>query len=179
MPTEMQEKPRTKKVVLTELQLEILYKISEMKEVNLERIARELNVPKSTVHYNFKKMEEMGVIKGIVLDVDSNLLGLDITAITFVRTRYAGESGGEIGKKLAEIPGVFAVYYLLGDIDFIVISKAVNREDLKRIIGSIARVEGVERTSTQYVLNTIKEEKDIITCYPFEFAKSLFISEKV
>jgi len=168
---------RKKKVTLTNLQLKILYKISEHGEVNLERISKELGVPKSTVYYNFKKLEEMGLIKKTVLDLDESALGLEITAISFVRTAYAGASGGKIGEEISKIPGVMCVYYVLGDIDFIVISKAANREDLKRIINSMASIKGVERTSTHYVLNVVKEEKDIIACYPQEVAEVLFCEE--
>jgi len=163
-----------RRVQLSDLQIEILYKISTSKELNLEKVSKELDVPKSTVYYNFKKLEDEGVIRGVNLDIDQNLLGVDITAITFVRTKYVGASGDSIGVKLANIPGVIAVYYMLGDIDFIVISKAMNREDLKRIIDSIAEIEGVERTSTQYVLNVIKEEPDFFANYPIEVAKKLF-----
>lgn len=165
------------RVKLSQLQLDILYKISEMKEVNLEKISRELGVPKSTVHYNYKKMEEDGLIKGVTLNIDESLLGIDITAVTLVRTKYVGAYGNDIGEQLAKIPGVFAVYYVLGDVDFIVISKALNREDLRRIIDSMAKVPGVERTSTHYVLNLIKEEKDFFTNYPIEFAKRLFMKD--
>ncbi len=166
-----------KKVTLTPLQLNILYMVSALKEVNLEQISKELKIPKSTVYYNYRKLEEEGLIKGVNLEIDQSMLGLDITAITFVRTKYAGASGEDTGKKIAGIPGVIAVYYVLGDIDFIVISKAINREDLKRIIDSIAKIEEVERTSTQYVLNLIKEERDIMACYPSEVARILFGSE--
>ncbi|AGK60469.1 Transcriptional regulator [Archaeoglobus sulfaticallidus PM70-1] len=169
-----------KKVDLTPLQLKILYKISEHGEVNMEVISKELGVPKSTVYYNYKKLEDSGLIRKIMVDLNDELLGLDITAISFVRGKYAGATGKEIGEKISAIPGVVAVYYILGDIDYIVISKALNREDLKRIIDSIANIEGVERTSTQYVLNVIKEERDLLKCYPFEVSEVLFSkSERV
>jgi len=167
-----------RKIMLTELQLDILYKILEIKDVNLERISKELGVPKSTIHYNFKKLEENDLIKGVALDIDEELLGLDITAISLVRTKYVGGTGNQIGEELAKIPGVIAVYYVLGDVDFIVISKALNREDLKRIINSISKVEGVERSSTHYVLNIIKEEKNLFANYPIEVAKLFFGQEK-
>ncbi len=162
------------KITLTDLQLDILYKISEHKEVNLERISKELGISKSTIHYNYKKLEEVGLIKGFVPILDESLIGLEITAITFVRTKYVGGSGRELGDELAKIPGVLSVYYVLGDIDFIVVSKALNREDLKRIIDSMSKIDGVERTSTQYVLTIIKEEKDLFSCYPSEIARFLF-----
>jgi DNA-binding Lrp family transcriptional regulator len=163
-----------KRITLTPLQLDILYKISAMKEVNLEQISKELKIPKSTVYYNYRKLEEEGLIKGVNLEIDQSMLGVDITAITFVRTKYAGASGSETGAKMAKIPGVISVYYVLGDIDFIVVSKAINREDLKRIIDAIAKIEEVERTSTQYVLNVIKEERDFLANYPAEVARVLF-----
>jgi DNA-binding Lrp family transcriptional regulator len=165
------------KISLSNLQLDIIYKISEHKEVNLERISKELGISKSTIHYNYKKLEEMGLIQGFVPLINEGLLGLDITAITFVRTKYVGGSGKELGDELAKIPGVVAVYYVLGDIDFIVISKALNREDLKRIIDAMSKIDGVERTSTQYVLTTIKEEKDLFSCYPSEIARILFANK--
>jgi len=163
-----------KRLYLTPLQIKILYEISESGEINLEAISKNLGVSKSTIYYNYKKLEESGLIKKITLDLNDSLLGLEITAITFVWGRYSGASGEEIGDEIAKIPGVVSVYHMLGDIKYIVISKALNREDLKRIINSMANIEGVDRTSTQFTLNIIKEERDLLKCYPMEVAEIFF-----
>ncbi len=172
LPTRISKNPK-----INEIQLRICYEISKMGEINFEKLSKTLEIPKSTIYYNYKKLIDDGIVKGPVLDVNETFLGLDITAVTLVKTKYMGASGERVGDKIAKIPGVSHVYYVLGDIDFVVLSKAKNRTDLKRIINSMAEIEEVERTSSIYVLNVIKEERDFFKNYPFDFAKQLFLGE--
>ena len=65
----------------------------------------------------------------------------------------------EIGQKLASISGVFAVYYILGDFDFIVIARVKDREDLKRLLREINAIDGVVKTGTHFVASIIKFDR--------------------
>ncbi|WP_457554518.1 Lrp/AsnC family transcriptional regulator [Candidatus Pyrohabitans sp.] len=161
-------------VRLEEKDIKILRCIDEDGSCNLDEISKRTSISRSTVHYRLKKFEKMGLIKGTFVELDPQVLGLDITAVTFVNVSYENATAEEIGEKLASIPGVFTVYYVLGDFDFIVIAKAKDREDLKRILREMHAIDGVVKTGTHFVASTIKEEKRLLVNYNDEILKKLF-----
>ncbi len=164
----------TMPIKLEEKDIKILRCIDEDGSCNLDEISKRTSISRSTVHYRLKKFEKMGLIRGTFVELDPQILGLDITAVTFVNVSYENTTAEEIGEKLASISGVFTVYYVLGDFDFIVISKAKDREDLKRILREIHAIDGVVKTGTHFVASTIKEEKRLLVNYDDEVLKKLF-----
>ncbi|MCJ7606381.1 MAG: Lrp/AsnC ligand binding domain-containing protein [Thermoplasmata archaeon] len=56
------------------------------------------------------------------------------------------------------MPGVWAVYFLLGNIDFAVLLRASSREELKEVVDSIIRIDDVERSNTYLILERFKED---------------------
>jgi DNA-binding Lrp family transcriptional regulator len=70
-----------------------------------------------------------------------------VTAFTLVRASREGLAG--LGPQLADVEGVAEVYTVTGDWDFVVIIRVRQHEDLARVVtGGLARLEGIERTST-------------------------------
>jgi DNA-binding Lrp family transcriptional regulator len=63
-----------------------------------------------------------------------------------------------VGKKIASIPGVWAVYYVLGDFDFIVLVRATNRDDYMNKLEQLSSMNDIERTSTQIAVKIVKED---------------------
>jgi Lrp/AsnC family transcriptional regulator for asnA, asnC and gidA len=63
-----------------------------------------------------------------------------------------------LGSKLAAIPGVWAVYFLFGDWDFVVLTRSNNREDLSKKIEAMINMKEVERGATQIVSRVVKED---------------------
>jgi|Deesub1362A_J573_1020465.scaffolds.fasta_scaffold00105_38 DNA-binding Lrp family transcriptional regulator len=162
---------------IDEKDIKILRCIDEVGNSNIDEIAKMTNISRSTIHYRLKKYQESGIIKGTLVDLDPIELGLDITAIILVNAVYEKIYAEELGEKLSKIPGVISVYYVLGGVDFILICKAMDREDLKRVLRDINSTEGVIRTGTHFVAATIKEEKRILVNYPEEMLKKLFYSK--
>ncbi len=161
-------------VKLEEKDLKILRCLEENGSYNLDEISKITNISRSTVHYRLKKFKKMGLIKGTLIELNPEALGLDITTVTFVSVSYDNTTPEEIGQKLASISGVFAVYYILGDFDFIVIARAKDREDLKRILREIHAIDGVVKTGTHFVASIIKEEKRLLVNYNEDDLKKLF-----
>jgi len=64
----------------------------------------------------------------------------------------------EIGTQLTEIDGVHQVYYTMGDVDFVVISRAQNREQLNQIIDKVIAIDGVDETSSRFVMKELKTD---------------------
>ncbi len=126
--------------------------------IPLQKIAKRLGVPKSTIHYRIRRLERDGVVEGYYAKVNAAGLGYDYLAIILVRAKYGPGYHEKVGRKLARIQGVWAVYYVLGDIDFIVLIRAVDRDDYMRKLEHISSMSDIERTSTQVVAKVVKED---------------------
>jgi DNA-binding Lrp family transcriptional regulator len=64
----------------------------------------------------------------------------------------------EVEKKLAELPGVCAVYDVTGDVDAVVVSKFRSPAELSRFTKRILSMPNVERANTHFVLTVVKED---------------------
>ncbi len=126
--------------------------------IPLQEIAKRLGIPKSTIHYRIRRLEGEGVLEGYYAKVNAADLGYDYLAIVLVRAKYGPGYHEKVGRKLARLPGVWAVYYVLGDIDFIVLMRAADRDDYMRKLERISSMSDIERTSTQVVAKVVKED---------------------
>jgi Lrp/AsnC family leucine-responsive transcriptional regulator len=113
---------------------------------------------RTPIHYRIKRIEEEGIIEGYHAKIDHAKLGKDYLAATFVRAEYGPGYHESAGRKLAEIPGVWAVYFILGENDFFVLSRSSDREDYLRKLEKIMSMPEIERTSTQVIAKVIKED---------------------
>ena len=143
---------------LDELDLNILKMLQYDAKYPIERMAIKLGVSKSTIAYRIKNLEKLGVIKGYHAYLDYQRLNLDYITITFVHGRYGKDYHVELGEKIAKLPGVWGVYFVLGEIDFIVMGRFRNRDEfLNNYLEKLMAMPEVERTSTQVVVKVIKE----------------------
>ncbi|ARM75196.1 Lrp/AsnC family transcriptional regulator [Acidianus manzaensis] len=144
--------------MLDDVDLKILKIIQNDAKYPLEKISQEVKLPKSTVAYRIKKMEKEGVIKGYYTHIDPSALNLDYLVVTMIKAKYGQNYHETLGKKLAQLPGVWGVYFILGDIDFIVIARFKNREEfLNNFLEKLINMPEIERTSTSVIAKTIKE----------------------
>lgn len=152
---------REKRPVLDEIDKTILVRLQADSRTPLERIAKELSVPKSTVHYRLKRLEEEEIIEGYHAKVNAAKLGKDYLTITFVRAKYGPSYHEKIGRMLAQIPNVFSVYFVFGDYDFVVLTRSDNTEDFLQKLEKMTRMTEIERTNTQVVGKTLKENQKV------------------
>ncbi|RZD33715.1 MAG: hypothetical protein CXT72_07265 [Methanobacteriota archaeon] len=68
----------------------------------------------------------------------------------------------EIQEKIAKDPRVYGVYDVTGDFDSMVIARAKDRKDLDDLSKNVLSVNGVVRSVTHLVLNTVKEKSTSI-----------------
>lgn len=143
---------------LDEMDTAILKILQNDCRIPLKRIANKLGVPKSTVHYRIKRLEEEEIIEGYYAKIDSTKLGKDYITISRVRAKYKPGYHERIGKMLAQIPGVWAVYYVFGETDFYVLNRSDDREDFMGKLEKMIGMEEIERSSTEIVAKVIKED---------------------
>jgi DNA-binding Lrp family transcriptional regulator len=128
--------------------------------IPLGNIAEELSISKSTVHYRIRRLERREIIEGYHAKVNLFKLADDFQAIILIRAKYGPEYRKKIANALSKIPGIWAIYEVLGDWDYVVLMRADNREQFIKELDS--RVEGtnlIERTNTTVISRIIKESE--------------------
>lgn len=146
----------------------ILIAISELKTGSPERIAEETGIPKSTVHYRIQKLREEGIIENDLYEFDMEKIGLEITVISEVIAVYDEEYHRVVGEKLGAVEGVKQVFFTMGDVDFLVISRLTDRDMVESLFEGFEAIEEVERTMSKFVITTIKDDYNSLRGYEVE-----------
>ena len=136
----------------------ILKMLQENCNVSLKKIGEKTGLSSSTVHYRINRLRDEGVITGFKACVDPLKVGKDILAIALITGRDGPDYSKKIGEKIAKTPGVWAVYFLLGNIDFAVLLRASSRDELKNTVDAFIRIDEVERSNTYLSLDRHKAD---------------------
>ncbi|WP_458206012.1 Lrp/AsnC family transcriptional regulator [Haladaptatus sp. NG-SE-30] len=151
-------------VNLDEKDFKILRWLDREGDIDVDEVSDELGISTSTVYYRLDKYRKQGILSGTISKLDARELGLELTAITEIRSDY-GPDYEDVGDALCDISGVQTVYFMLGDKSFTIIAHLRDHDHLQEYIDSIIHTEGVEHSSTQVVLRTFKDESRLLVNY--------------
>lgn len=143
----------TDRAILTILQ-------SAARTANAE-IARRVGLAPSAVFERIRRLEERGVIRGYVADLDPAAVGRGLTAFVAIR---AGERSfeGAVGRALAAIPSVQEVHHVAGDDCYLVKARVADIAALSALLrDEIGAIPQVTSTRTTIVLGTAKERMGV------------------
>ncbi|MFB6122077.1 MAG: Lrp/AsnC family transcriptional regulator [Haloferacaceae archaeon] len=153
---------------MDEKDIRILSAIAEESTGSPEKIHRKTGIPTSTVHYRIGQLREEGVIENDLFDVDLGELGLSITLITEVWAEFEEGYHDDVGEELATVEGVNQLYFTMGDTDFVVISHVATRGMVERLIEGFEAIDAINRTSSKFVITTVKDEARPLNDYDFD-----------
>ena len=122
---------------------------------SMRSIAEEVGVALGTVSNRVKRMEEMGVIHGYGVHLDAEKIGWTMTVLCGLRI----EKGRlmEVQRRIADDPRVFGIYDVTGEFDSMVLARVRDRAHLDDLSKTVLSSEGIIRTVTHVVLNTVKQ----------------------
>lgn len=125
--------------------LEIL--INDSRTPYLE-IARMCHVSGGTIHVRMKKMEDMGIIKGAKLLINTSKLGYDVCCFVGI---YLDKSSSfsNVVEEMKKIKEIVELHYTTGEYSIFikVICKSISHlQDL--LLNKIHVIDGIERTDT-------------------------------
>ncbi|ADD07294.1 Lrp/AsnC family transcription regulator (plasmid) [Natrialba magadii ATCC 43099] len=149
-------------VDLDETDIEILKRLEKSDDKNLEELSDELGLSKSAIHYRVTNLKQSDVITTISADVDPHALDLNMLLFTEVTVSHESGYAEDVGESLTEIDGVNHVYYMMGDVDFIVISRVQNHDQMHVLIDDIVEIEGVNETSSRFVIQELETGGQLI-----------------
>ena len=145
--------------MLDEKDSAILEKLVEDSRKTTKAIAKELDIPRATVHDRIVKMEEKCVIRRYTAVPDYHQLGIGVSA--FILAQFEPESGvsqRETADEIATIQGIYEVHMISGEYDMLLKVRGASMEEIGRlVIDRLREVKGVARTLTCAVFTTVKD----------------------
>ncbi len=157
------------KDVLDELDMKLLIELQRDCRNPLQEIAKKVDAPYSTVHYRVARLEKNGIISGYSATIDLNKLGLDYIAVVSIWTDFEPEYFHKIGEQLSKIPGVWAVYNCLGEVDFFALTRASDKQEYLKILEKMMKIKGINRISTHIAAKVVKEDTRLDFDVDFEY----------
>tara|TARA_B100000768_G_C11041518_1_gene274462 strand:- start:118 stop:573 length:456 start_codon:yes stop_codon:yes gene_type:complete len=138
----------------------LLAVLLEDARISQRGLAQRIGVAQGTITNRLRRLEGLGVIKGYTVLLEPESIGWSMTVITGLRI----EKGSMINvqQNIAADPRVFAVYDVTGDYDSMVLARVKSRKDLDDLTKTVFTLKGVQRSFTQVVLNTVKEDGRVI-----------------
>ena len=138
----------------------LLAVLLEDARISQRGLAQRIGVAQGTITNRLRRLEELGVIKGYTVLLEPESIGWTMTVITGLRI----EKGSMINvqQNIAADPRVFAVYDVTGEYDSMVLARVKSRKDLDDLTKTVFTLKGVQRSFTQVVLNTGKEDGRVI-----------------
>ena len=144
---------------IDDLDLKIIKELQKDGRASFRDIAEKIKVSEGTVYNRVNKLLEARVIRKFMPDLDYSKLGYDLTVLVGLITE--GGKLMDIERRITESPNVSAVYDVTGEYDAIIIAQFKSREELNDFVKTLLAMEGVKRTNTMLVLNTMKEEHGV------------------
>jgi DNA-binding Lrp family transcriptional regulator len=120
-------------------------------------LARKLGISRSTVQDRLQRLEERGVIAGyeVKLAQAVNQTGLQ----AFVTLQVEPRMIAEVGRAIAKLPEVEALFSVSGKIDLVALVRAATAEALDKLLDRIAEMRGIINTESSVVLSTKVERR--------------------
>ncbi len=147
-------------LMLDDTDRRILSVLQRDARASMRRISKEAGVSLGTVSNRVRRLEESGVIRGYTVMLDPEKAGWELTVVIGLRIQKGRLI--EIQEKIAKDSRVYGVYDVTGDFDSMVIARARDRSDLDDLSKNVMSVDGVERSVTHLVLNTVKESSTVL-----------------
>ena len=145
--------------MLDEKDSTILEELMKDSRRTTKAVARELDLPRATVHDRIVKMEQKKVILRYTAVPDFAQLGLGVTA--FILVQFEPEKGlsqRDTAEDIAMLPGIFEVHMISGEYDMLLKVRGSSMEEIgKLVIDRLRDVKGVSRTLTCACFTTVKE----------------------
>ena len=145
-------------VYLDTFDVRILKVVETDAELQLKEIGKKVGIfSPSAISKRLKSLKSGGFIKRVTANLDYSKLGFNFMTITFVRAKFSKNYNNLIGNKLQKLPGVVSLYFLLGDIDFVMVTVNRSKEEYEKTLDMLMAIEGIERSDTRVVLQTFSE----------------------
>ncbi|MEM7280333.1 MAG: Lrp/AsnC family transcriptional regulator [Pseudomonadota bacterium] len=136
---------------LDQTDLKLLREIQREARISNVELSERLNLSPTPCLRRLRKLEDSGVIRGYETQLDSTLLGFQISALAFVKlTRNSADNAKDFEKQIQNLAAVVECNVITGAYDYVLRIVAKNLEDYERILknqlGVIRELADIEST---------------------------------
>jgi len=133
---------------IDKLDFQIINAMMDNANISYADLGKKLFVSGGTIHVRIKKLQELGIIKGTKLHINSKILGYDVIAFIGI---YLEKSSlyDNVAAQLKRIPQIVRLNYTTGNYSMFaeVICKDIGQ--LKFVLhDELQKIKGIERTDT-------------------------------
>ena len=134
----------------------IIEALCEDGRLSQRQLAQIVGVAQGTITNRLRKLEKDGTIEGYSPILSAEAVGWSMT----VMAGLCIEKGKimDVQRHISSDSRVFSVYDVTGDWDSMVLARVRDRADLDDLTKTVFTLEGVTRSFTHVVLNTVKED---------------------
>ena len=136
----------------------ILKILNEDGRASASMIADKVNLSVPAVGDRIKKLQDSGVILGFKPIIDSNKIGLDVSAFITVYSE-SSKNFEKVVLNASKNPNVMKCYTTTGDGSHLLLVKVENTNSLEKLLRKVQEWPGVSRTQTQIVLSSYIEKE--------------------
>lgn len=150
-------------VELDELDKRLINLLQEDCRTPLNKLASRLRTSKSTVHYRIRRLENEQLIEGYYARINAGKVKKEHAAVVLTRAKPGLSSKGRVAvaRQIAAIPGIWAVYAVFGEYDYIFLVRGNDGRELAERVSRVAQLPTIEHTCTQIVELPVKEDPRI------------------
>ncbi len=136
------------KLNLDKLDYQIIQSMMDNAEISYADLGKRLFVSGGTIHVRMKKLQELGVVKGTRLSVDTHLLGYNVIAFIGIFLEKSSLYN-QVADELRQIPQVTRVNYTTGNYSMFAEIVCKDIPELKIVLHEkLQNIKGIERTET-------------------------------
>jgi len=138
----------------------ILNELKKNSRNSTKNIAKNIQIPRVTVHDRIQKLKEKGVIKRFSTSIDYKKIGLSTEVFIFVSfLPNTNISQRELAKRISKIKSISEVHIISGEYDLLIKARGESLEQIgKLVVDKLRKLKGVGRTLTFACFETVKEE---------------------
>jgi Lrp/AsnC family transcriptional regulator, leucine-responsive regulatory protein len=134
--------------------LKILGVLRDDARISMAALAATVGISRANAYTRVERLREVGVIEGFTIRVNHEKLGLDVTAISFLKVRQPARP--LLTEPLRTIPGIEYAGFVTGEQDVIVMMRAPDVRTLRDdMMSRLSAEQPVQGLNTILVLDEI------------------------
>ena len=136
------------KLNIDKLDLQIINVMMNDSEISYAELGKKLFVSAGTIHVRIKKLQDINVIIGTRMNIDTKLLGYDCTAFVGI---YLEKSSlyDNVAVEFKKIPEIVRLNYITGNYSMFIEVVCKDITQLRKVLhDDLQKIKGIERTET-------------------------------
>ena len=138
----------TNKLNFDKLDIQIINVMMNDAEISYAELGKKLFVSAGTIHVRIKKLQELNIITGTRMTINTKLLGYDCTAFVGI---YLEKSSlyDAVATDLEKIPEIVRLNYITGNYSMFIEIVCTDIAQLRKVLhDDLQNIKGIERTET-------------------------------